>query len=356
MKVLHITSITHPQGNGVAVAVSNFIKYQSELTEVAIYNIESDIDEKNVISFNYNKYKSISSLPSGFSNPDLVVFNEVYKKEYLKLYKECISKNIPYIIIPHGCLVKKAQNNKKIKKKIANFLFFNSFIKCATALQYLNEDEKEKSIFSSQRYLISGNGVNAPIRKNKPKGKNFVYIGRYDIKVKGLDLLLKTINTNKEWFEKNNVKIDLYGRASGNGIVEIKKYIEKYSLNEIVSINDAIYGEEKETLLLNAYTFIQVSRHEGQPMGIMEALAYGLPCIVTYGTNFGKYVNDNECGIGIEFSEQQLFDAIKQMYNNENIRNEYSNNCEIIIKDYEWKNVTKALIHKYKRIIKERII
>ena len=83
MKVLHITSITHPQGNGVAVAVSNFIKYQSELTEVAIYNIESDIDEKNVISFNYNKYKSISSLPSGFSNPDLVVFNEVYKKVYI---------------------------------------------------------------------------------------------------------------------------------------------------------------------------------------------------------------------------------------------------------------------------------
>ena len=40
MKILHITSITNPNGNGVAVAVSNYFFIEKEKIDVAIYNVE----------------------------------------------------------------------------------------------------------------------------------------------------------------------------------------------------------------------------------------------------------------------------------------------------------------------------
>ena len=125
MKILHITSITHPEGNGVAVAVNNYIKYESKYEDVALFNIESDLNNQLCTNYNFNNYKHIYDLPKPFSKPDLVVFNEVYKPQYINLYKECMEQNIKYIIIPHGCLVRNSQKKKRLKKFFGNTLLFN---------------------------------------------------------------------------------------------------------------------------------------------------------------------------------------------------------------------------------------
>lgn len=348
MKVLHITSVTHPEGNGVAVAVCNYYKYEKKYIDVAIYNVESNIINDDY-SFNFSEYNSISSLPKGFNKPDIVIFNEVYKKKYLELYKECINNNIPYIIIPHGCLTKKSQNHKLLKKVIANYLFFNKFIYNSNAIQFLNEAEKEESVFNHNNF-ISGNGIFVPQKSNKYVNKDYVYIGRYDIKVKGLDLLVKTVINNRNWFVENNVKIKLFGRDSCNGYKKIKKMINRNNISDILILNGPIYGYEKEKVLLESYAFIQVSRHEGQPMGIMEALSYKIPCIVTYGTSFGNYVNNNRCGIGINFDSSELFLAIKKIFENEKLRNSFSLNASVIEKEYNWDHIIKDCINEYKKL------
>ncbi len=352
MVILHITSISNPSGNGVAVAVNEYIKYESNYSTIGLYNLEGDIKNSICESFN-NNYKSINDLPKPFNNPSIVIFNEVYKPGYIKLYKECIKRKIKYIIIPHGCLVSEAQRKHRIKKIIGNILLFNRFIKNANAIQYLNETEKKKSRgFKSKKTIISGNGIHiSNINRNNYKNQNFVYIGRYSVYVKGLDLLLDICKKNKEWFNNNNVKVELYGRDSLNGMKELKENIKKYSLEDILIINDAIFGKEKEQVLKNSYCFIQLSRHEGQPMGIIESLAYGLPCIVTMGTSFGEYVNEKNCGFGCKFNENEIFEKMKYIFNNKEDRNIKSINAiKSIREDFNWDNIISKLIKEYKEV------
>ena len=142
MNILHITDIANPEGNGVAVAVENYAKYLSLKANVAIFCLDGNIGDNKVLTYNYSKYDKIENLPKPYSKPDIVVFNEVYKPKYIKLYKECLKNSIPYVIIPHGCLVKGSQNEKKIKKNIGNLLLFNKFIRNACAIQFLNKNEK----------------------------------------------------------------------------------------------------------------------------------------------------------------------------------------------------------------------
>ena len=248
-------------------------------------------------------------------------------------------------------MTKKSQNHNKLKKIIANILFFNAFIKQSLAIQYLNQLEKNDSIIKKHQFIISGNGIYICKEKNRSNNKNFIFIGRYDIRVKGLDLIVDTVSKYKDWFEKNNVKIQLYGRNTGNGYDKLKKMINKNNISNVLILNDAIYGENKKNLLLDSYGFIQVSRHEGQPMGILEALSYGVPCIVTYETSFGDYVNNNQCGIGISFNVEELFNSIKKLAEDEEYRNECSENSIIIEKDYNWETVIEKCLKEYEELL-----
>lgn len=351
MNILHIADIANEKGNGVAVAIKEYLKYEKKYCHVAIYNLNSNIAVDGVDSFSYTKFNSINNLLKPYNRPDLVIFNEIYKKNFLKIYKECNKYNIPYVIIPHGSLVKRAQKKKWLKKFVANVLLFNKFIKGAVAIQYLSRDEYNNSLKKNRSYIISGNGIELVDVNNEYKSKSLIYIGRYDIKVKGLDLLILMCSNHKKWFEDNDVKIKLYGRASGNLIEELKKMITKNHVENIIEINGEVYEEEKKEILRTAYSFIQVSRNEGQPMGVLEALSYGIPCILTYGTNFGEYVNKNKCGIGIPFDEDKLFEAIKKMIENESFRNTCSLNTKVA-KEYNWDTVIKNCISEYQKLVK----
>lgn len=353
MVILHVTSITHPEGNGVAVAVRNYIEYENSEAMVALYNIEGDLTNIACANYNYKDYKTINMLPKPFCKPDLVIFNEVYKFEYLKLYKECLKKSIKYVIIPHGCLVKNSQKKHKLKKVIANILLFNNFIKKANAIQFLNENEKQNTHFSYKKAIIAGNGVEKATYKNNNDSinKDIVFIGRYEILHKGLDLLVKVCKENHQWFIKNNIKIQLYGRDSGNELLTFKNMIDSNKINDILIVNGPVYDKEKEKTLKMAYAFIQCSRYEGQPMGIIEALSVGVPCIVTYGTYLGEYISENKCGIACNFDSIEVFNAIKRIIEDSKLRNEYAENSyKKVNKDFEWKKVIKETIEEYKKI------
>ena len=355
MKILHINSICNISSNGVANAMIDYIKFESKKSEVYLLCLKSKIEIDNVISYSLTDYKdNVLKNICDLNKIDLVVFNEVYKYEYIKLYKECLKHKIPYVIIPHGCLVTVAQKNKRIKKTVGNLLLFNNFIKNASAIQFLNIEEKNDSNFKYKKYIISGNGIDEihATKYKEKKNKEIVYIGRYSIYHKGLDMLFNVCRLNEDWFRQNKVRVLLYGRSTNDDVNILQKMIINAGIEDVLVINDAVYGKDKKSILESAFAFIQTSRHEGQPMGIIEALSYGLPCIVTRGTTFKDIVNDNSCGIGVEFDEKMIFTAIEKITRKSVSRENMSENAiELIKNNFLWDKIIDDLLKKYEEII-----
>ena len=353
MIVLHVIDVANPQGNGVAVAVSAYISQLRHIAEVATYNLAGKVAEKATPSFSGAIYGKISELPRPFNTPDLVVFNEVYKKGYLKLYKECIKRNIRYIVIPHGCLMENSQKRKRLKKIIGNKFFFKKFIENAQAIQFLCAEEEKQMPFTYKKAIIAGNGVEiCNTNNNCPSSKDLVYIGRYDVFHKGLDRIVDICAKNKEWFRNSGIKIRFYGRDSANGLKILRRQIAQEGVSDIVVINGSVYGAKKEEVLNKAYLFIQCSRYEGLPMGIIEALAHGIPCIVTKGTNMAEYINANECGFGDDDMDR-LFEKIANICENDTIRNKYSTKAFRAAKnDFEIASIIRKTAKEYEGILK----
>ena len=74
--------------------------------------------------------------------------------------------------------------------------------------------------------------------------------------------------------------------------------INDYGINGLVHLRREVEGSEKESVLIGSDVFIQTSRFEGMPMGILEAMSYGIPVLITEGTTLGEYVKEYNGGGG----------------------------------------------------------
>lgn len=259
----------------------------------------------------------LSQLPEPFSKPDLIVFEEVYSLKYATLAREARRSCIPYIIVPRGCMTRQAFNNKsKWKKVIAHPIIFDRFIKKALAIQFLSDQERTntRKMLNPESFVIP-NGINIPeVVKNTylTNGIRGVFIGRIDIYQKGLDCLLEAINNIQNELREKDFSLSIYG-PDNNDAKKLNDIIAQHGIGDFVFLKGAVVGSEKRKILLDSDIFFLTSRSEGVPMGLLEALSYGLPAFVTTGTGQRSNIEKYDAGWGCDFDVLDISNTLRTM-------------------------------------------
>lgn len=313
MVILHIGHIKNNPYNGVCVVVPQYLQEQKKLGHtIGFYNtIDEKIEGVNCQIPFMNRF-NLEELPVPFNRPDIVIFQECYRIEYILISFRLRAKNIPYIIIPHGELGKEAQMKKPVKKAMANTLIFNRFINGAAAIQCLSKREYDGTLFGKKK-IIATNGVNIPERKKEwaeSDEAKLVYIGRLDAYHKGLDLLIAAIQDIHSYMSEHNVALDIYGPDVLGRYAYLEELIKDAQVEDIIRLHHEVSGKEKIDILLHSDIFIQTSRFEGMPMGILEAMSYGMPCIVSEGTTLASKIEETKSGWNAGSSKDTISKAI----------------------------------------------
>lgn len=365
MKILYISNLSTANDSGLNWSVPASIKAQEKIDDcfwVNMTNVVMDHWKETKCFHNLQEFGnklSLSILPADFGIPEIVVFEGLYFIGGTIFARELRRNGIPYIIIPRSSLTKKAlTNHAKWKKRIAHWLFFNRFIKEAAAIQYLTLDEYKDSGDSwNSKSFILPNGFSSPQKVKSsfsPDSIKAIFIGRLDIYHKGIDILLETIKAMKNELALTNFSLCIYGPPRYQ-YHEIKTFIEVNHLDNIVSLGGGITGIDKERALLNADLFVLTSRFEGHPMGLIEALAYGVPVLVTPGTNMAKEISDSNSGwVCQELSVSKLSETIHTIISEKTNLQMKSINAMNLAKRYDWDKLAIDFHNNIKNIMKSK--
>lgn len=350
MNILHIAHIGNGLAYGTNVVVPKHVREQSAYADVGLLNI-SDEQVKNEFMLTYPGIdKFPDDLPKPFDRPDIVVFHEVNYIEYIKMYKKLVARNIPYIIVPHGENTKTALRRKFWKKKIAYILLFNRFIRKSLGLQCLSKGEYDQTETSDRKFIVP-NGMDLHEKlpaHSERKEMRLLYIGRLDWEQKGLDILIEAVGT----FENPELRLDIFGPDIVGRRAVVQGLIDKFGAADRIAVHDPIYGKEKERLYSECDVFIQTSRFEGLPLGVLEAMSYGKPVLVTKGTNLAEEVDLYDAGFtagndvaGVKTALERAFNAKKSLgYKGDNAH-------RLVSEEFAWDKIAKKAVETYGRLL-----
>jgi glycosyltransferase involved in cell wall biosynthesis len=247
-----------------------------------------------------------------FFIPDILHTHDIFELKSLPLIFYAYRRGIKVYVSPRGTLSPVALNRKKIKKKIFINCLFQMFLSKIEAFVALNNGEKEHILktFRKKKIVIISNGCDSNdvfyqrFRSNYENKKeideiNIGFMGRFEIYIKGLDILLHSLREFQKENDPKKIRITLMGDHVSKEF-DSKLFIDeaRKSLTDpsMLTIIGPKYDEEKWHEISKFDIFIHPSRTEGMPNGVLEAISMGIPCAVSVFTNMADIIKDANCG------------------------------------------------------------
>lgn len=358
LNILHISGVKSSI-NGIGAVLAVLAKEQRALGyDVRVITVsKTHLDDLGTEFISITNKEQFSFLVENFS-PHIVIFHSVYFFKYIAFSAILKKKHIPYAIELHGALSKQNLQKHPFKKKIANILFYNQFIKDACTIIYLNVGEYENSIVKrvNNKSVIIPNGCYRPALADLSCNKvckekvEYVYLGRIELYHKALDILFDALEILQQEGYDKKIHFSFYGIGEGRDFIWFKNRIKSLSL--IAEYRGPVWGNDKEKAFCEADIFVLTSKSEGMPIAVLEALSYGIPCILTPQTNMADVVFNAGAGWITDLSAECISRTIiKSSIEYRNNFNHYHLHSISLAAKYDWKKIAEQSVCLYEQMI-----
>ena len=207
-----------------------------------------------------------------------------------------------WIYCPHGMLEPWSLGEKRLKKWLYLNLVEKRLVRSAYAIRAVGSPEYTNlsTLFGGRKkVLLIPNGVESSDPGYKVQAIapiKVIFLSRLHHK-KGVLPLVEAWHLSSI-FQDKRYHLIIAGPDQGE-LEKINTVLEKHKeAASNAAYIGAVYGEEKEKILLESTFFILPSQSEGFPTSILEAMRLGLIPIITEGCNFPELLK-NKLGISI---------------------------------------------------------
>ncbi|CAI9084868.1 glycosyl transferase [Candidatus Methylacidiphilum fumarolicum] len=271
---------------------------------------------------------------------------------------------IPYVINPHGSLDPFLFKKKRWIKFPHERLFDFPNLNHASAIHFTSLEEqqlvtplklKSPGIIiplgidvKQYRYLSKGHFRR---QYNLFESKILLFFGRINFK-KGLNLLIPAFSQIIKKHE--DVTLILAGPDNEGYGKKVSKWINEYNLEKNVIFTGMITGEKKKALLADADVFILPSYTENFGIAVVEAMAAGIPVIISDKVNIWREVKEGNAGIVVSCNVQEIAKACIELLSDDTLRHTMGENGKIIAENlFSIENTAKKLEESFIEIIKK---
>lgn len=292
---------------------------------------------------------------------DLVHVHAVFSHASIAAGRACRSHRVPYIVRPLGTLDPWSLRRHAWRKRLLMRVAVRSLLTHAAAMHYTSNEEArlaETVLPWLPRSVVVPLGVdamlfNAPLDGPSPQSPYVLALSRLDPK-KGIDVLIDAFHhaaangANLRW------SLVIAGDGDPSYVAGLKAAAERGPASARIVFRGWVGGDDRARLLRDASLFALPSYQENFGIAMVEALASGVPVMVSPGVNLGADVEAAGAGWVVSRDRTVWRLALQAVLADEQGRRSRARCAREYAKRFHWPAVASGLRELYEGLTANR--
>lgn len=245
---------------------------------------------------------------------DAIVVHGIWQYQSRVAQTACRQTAVPYFLFTHGALNPWFQRNypvKHAKKSLYWRLFEYRSLRDARSVFFTSEGERRLARTSFKPYKVTeeivGVGIDDPLgdpteqqeaflsRYPNLRGKRILlFMGRLHA-MKGCDLLIRAFGEASR--NESGLHLVIAGPGEADTEAALRSLGSSLGLNERITWTGMLKGDAKWGAFRSADAFVLTSHAESFGMVVVEALACGVPVLISNEVNIWREINSCDAGL-----------------------------------------------------------
>jgi len=283
-----------------------------------------------------------------------------------------ISMNLKFVYSTHGTFMEEAYKMMKFKKLKKDFymkIIGKKILKKAKFIRLLTYEEKKHFLefypeFEDKIKIIP-NGLDLskfdidlnksnliekyPHLKDK---KVILFLGRINW-IKGFDILIPAFA--KLYNEDRSFHLLIAGKDDGDGYEnKVRQWVDDYKLSDVVTFAGFLTGKDKLMAFYGSDVFVLPSYSENFGVAVAEAMACGIPIVVSDKVGVSREINQYNAGTIVKTNVDDVYNGIKNVFSNlDKAKDKALNGRRMVHNLYDINNVADEMIKMYEEVLND---
>jgi len=395
-RVLHVIPSLSPNDGGPSFAMRLIAR---GLKQAGVFvDIAATIDSKALITgqlerpesrdevnhFDFRRQTSLYKISLSLSrwlsehirDYDLVHIHALFSYSSYAAANIAKRNGVPYIVRPLGVLNRWGmENRRKFLKKISFRFIEQPILRGAAAVHFTSHQERleaweagveTESVVIPLAVDLDGVSESASAENfyqkfSQARGRKIIlFLSRIDPK-KGLDLLLTAfadvvINEKQSTNSNERPLLVIAGDGADGFVEQVKRMAIELGIEKDVLWAGFLQGADKFSALTAASLFVLPSYSENFGIAAVEAMAAGLPCVISDQVGVAADAQDYDAAVVVRCEPGSLTLALRRLLENPELQETLGANARRLVEErFSLEAMTASLVKLYDRVLSGNI-
>jgi len=293
---------------------------------------------------------------------DILHIHGVWEEIHHQACRAAQKSGVPYIIRPCGMLDEWSYGNRIWSKRVYMLVRMRRNLDRAAAMHYLSEAESDSVARLNLRpqAIVEPNGIDlAEFEQLPPRGTfrskhpvlgerpYIVFLGRIH-KGKGLELLIPAMAR----LQRRDVMAVVVGPDNEGYLSQMQQLARRKGVDDRILWTGLMRGADRLAALVDAELFCLPSFHENFGVAVIEALAAGLPAIVSDHVSACSHIRAGQVGGVARLDADDLARELDRWLADDRLRKGAAERARpFAFENFNWTRIAGRWTEHYRRLI-----
>ena len=303
-----------------------------------------------------------SALRSSIPDFNVVHVHSLYQFPATVAAYYCRRYGVPYVVRPHGTLDPFLYRRHRMRKWLYETLWERRNLAAAAAVHFTAEEEMELAGSLGLRFRGVVVPLGVDLEKPPPSAcrladswpetagkKVILFLGRINFK-KGLDILARAFGAIAR--SRNDVHLLLAGPDSEGYGSQVRRWLKEEGVLHRATFAGTLAGERKGVALAESAMFVLPSYTENFGIAVVEAMAAGLPVVISNKVNIWREVSRGGAGIIVDAKVLATADAINLLLDDPATASRMGERGRRLAREhFSWDAAGARLVDLYRQVV-----